>query len=1025
MLEKFYADVLPQTGYFCLFNKETKQHIWAESHAELATLTRQLQDHEGIYFATASYQSAFARKQVNVRALRALRLDIDVAKPKGVSYPTKKVALAAVINFVKESQLVPTYIISSGKGFHLYWCLDKDCAPADWIPMAEGLQRRGVAAGLLIDSTCTIDTARILRPPGTVHHDDVRVTIAQGNGPIWNVADLRGRLVSGEAEIPVIPADLTPTRSYDMSVNEDVRIEIVRRPPVSAIEVAGKCAALHYVASVGGDVPEPYWRAMLGLVKHTIEGEDLAHEWSMGHPQYDEDETQEKLDRWSAGPTTCAEFENHTTLCGQCPYRGQVRSPVLLVNPPLPASEPTVAAPAPASVAASPAGPAPLPPPPPVATRPWESHLPEGFVVKARVPGPGYQMIQMKIDDEDPDTGAPTAKPVPFASTVFWMGHWADAQGDDVARVQVYKLDPSGTTVSFTLDQDVLASRNKLVEFLGGQGIHITNNAGALMGLHDYSRAALQLISHTGKRMQITDHLGMRILPSGELAATQGAHTIFGDGRIERSMLSAKLETVADQFAIPLPNDGVYGEWKSDVWPYIEERARRYVQFLQKYYGAPGLEQFQLAIMMGLASPFMPFVTGEFQSGSVLPRGGLSVSLYSRESARGKTTAVQSAILAYGKPAALTNDGGSLGATPKARVARLSMHGSLPNIMDEMGSASPEDVADAIHMVANGAAREKADRESGLNISAPWALINLITTNTSQRDMIAVVQESSDAIQRRLLEINVDGMPDHTHDLRHSFARDWAEINNQCVGAFGAIVHREICKLGLLKVTQLTMDCVERADKMTGAKVADRFQYRGLGAMLAMHVVVKAAGFEVFPIKGVVDAFKVAHDSTQDFIAQNVMSKNPLDVLAKLLHDLQPNTLITKSELRRTPGREEPPDQMMNARMPDVVQVRHVQDIGRSYVSVDALKAWCRKHGIAEGEITKRCRAEGIFKLHAGGRNSSEKYNLFKGLRENTGTYIMCYTIDRRKLAQKLGVADEMSLTAQEPAPASNVVPLR
>jgi hypothetical protein len=658
--------------------------------------------------------------------------------------------------------------------------------------------------------------------------------------------------------------------------------------------------------------------------------------------------------------------------------------------------------------------------------------LPSRFTVRALVPGPGYEMVYLMPGD-DTEEGQPTEVPVPFASTVFWMGHWADSEGDNVARVQVYKLDPNGAVSSFTLDQDVLAVQRELIKVLGGEHIHLTNNRKAHMAVHDYARSALQLISHSGKRMQITDHMGLRILPNGDLAATQGVHTIFKDGRIERSMLAKKLEDVAGQFQVPLPHDGVYGEWQPDVWPYVEERARRHVAFLKRHFGQPGMERFQLAIMMGLASPFMPFVTGEFQSGSVLPRGGLSVSLFSRESARGKTAAVQAAILAYGKPASLTNDGGALGATEMARVSRLTIHGTLPNIMDEMGSATPEQVANAVHMVANGASRERGNKEGGLNISAPWALINLMTTNTSQRDMIANVQESSDAIQRRLLEINVDGMPDHDLPSRHAFAQDLAVINRECTGALGAVIHREIVRMGLAAVTDLTMACVEKADKATGAKVADRFQYRGLGALLALHLTLAKLGIEVFPLKGIIDAFKVAHNSATDFIAENIISADGLANLSKMLHDLAPHTLVTEGETRLVNGRPDIEDRILNSsgRIPDVVHVRHIRSTGRSHLSVDASREWCRKHNIPETEIVKRGREEGVFKLFGkeGGprKNSSEKFNLYKGLRQSTGTFIMCYTIDKRVLSRKLGIPEDDGLptASTPPPPPTNVVPLR
>ena len=62
---------------------------------------------------------------------------------------------------------------------------------------------------------------------------------------------------------------------------------------------------MKYVARVRGAVNEPLWRNMLGVVKYTTEGEPLCHEWSQGDPRYDEEETQRKIDKWTAGPTLC------------------------------------------------------------------------------------------------------------------------------------------------------------------------------------------------------------------------------------------------------------------------------------------------------------------------------------------------------------------------------------------------------------------------------------------------------------------------------------------------------------------------------------------------------------------------------------------------------------------------------------------------------------------------------------------------------------------------------------------------
>ena len=79
-------------------------------------------------------------------------------------------------------------------------------------------------------------------------------------------------------------------------------------PPSSALKIIQHCPTIAHVAQVRGAVSEPLWRIMLGVVKYTTEGVALGHEWSKGDPRYDPTGTQQKIDRWTAGPTRCETF---------------------------------------------------------------------------------------------------------------------------------------------------------------------------------------------------------------------------------------------------------------------------------------------------------------------------------------------------------------------------------------------------------------------------------------------------------------------------------------------------------------------------------------------------------------------------------------------------------------------------------------------------------------------------------------------------------------------------------------------
>lgn len=326
-LRQFYADVLPDTGNFCLFELDTKRHVWSTTLDSLVADTEARVDQQGVYFGTASYIVPDGRTQRNVKALRCFRLDIDAGTKKHSrdpdgAYPTQRDALIALIAFSKAARLVPSYIVSSGEGLHVYYVLDEDLSPDAWEVLAEALGNLGAAHGLKIDSTCTTDTARILRPPGSLHPNGSRVEILADTHKVYSTAELTGLL-------KVAPgAGAAEARRFDMGVNDDVPVPA--GPRKSLPKIIEQCPAMGEVAAARGDVPEPYWRAMLGVVKFTVEGIDAAHELSHGHPDYDPAETEQKFEAWTAGPTTCKEFSRHATACSRCEHHGKIKSPTML-----------------------------------------------------------------------------------------------------------------------------------------------------------------------------------------------------------------------------------------------------------------------------------------------------------------------------------------------------------------------------------------------------------------------------------------------------------------------------------------------------------------------------------------------------------------------------------------------------------------------------------------------------------------------------------------------------------------------
>lgn len=1013
MLSNFYQAVLPAEGQFCLFLLPEARHVWASDLDALVALSEKYSDRNGVYFATAAFGTETRRTQTNVLALKSLRLDIDAGAKKHAAdpentYPSQRDALAALVEFIRASKVSPSHIVSSGEGLHVYYALEAAVSPAEWTPLAVALGQLTKAHGFRADPSVTTDTARILRPLGSLHNNGKRVTLLKGTGVTHNVAQLAQLL---GALPPVKP------NKYDLSINDDVTSSY-EGPPSSALKVASHCAALAEVAQARGDVPEPFWRAMLGLVKHTVEEADIAHEWSRGYSGYDPAETERKLDAWATGPSTCAEFSKHTDACASCKYRGQVKSPIMLGRMTTPEIEQLP----------EDKKPEPIPEPRALGAA-WDGHIPHGFDV-IPVQG-GHQLVHHATVEHESETGdmVPVKVRIPITQEIFWYAHWADAEiNGDTAQITAHKWDEQRKRVkAFDIPTGALASRSDLAKKLAESGIQITTDKRAMQAMEAYNKAQFQRIKDLSRRLRVGDRFGLRILDDGELVAVHGKYILRGDGRISEAMLGPNLRQTADFYPIPVP-PAFSGDWAPEVWDtHINPAAHMHAQFMRDNYTGEGMGKYQLAFMLGLASPLMAFVTGGYMTGGALPANGLSVSLYEKAGGKGKTTLMQAVMLAYGRPEELSKDQNAQGSTDLARIAKLSMWGTMPASFDEMGRTGEKSVSNLISSVANGSGRDQMTKEGGLRSTGRWALICLVSTNRSQRDMVTANEAESSAVQYRMLELDMNGMPDFDIDARNQFARQWAKVKNQCAGALGAVIQRAACQMGAEAINQLVMDCVERAAKLIESDKEDRFQYRALGAMLALHVILSRQGLTMFNVKDLVAEFRVANENAKLYVKENTLPTDGLELLERALHDMRPHTIVTESG-GHAQGRPEFRKYAIHlgAQFPAKVYARYIKEDDAIYVSLDALRAWCIEHHVRENDLMLAARASKVaLALNAAAAGVDEgprfmaRINLYRGMAESTGGLVRCVGFSVSKLSGRLGGSLAQTLESD------NVVPLR
>ncbi len=958
---QFYQDVLPSQGRYCLFVATQKRHVWFDSLDALDAGTQEREDSQGIYFATASFQTSAARTGDNVAFRRSLAFDIDAGEEKFAKhgdavYPTQREALLAVAQWVQANSLKPSYVVSSGAGLHVYFCLDADVELAQWLPLAKALKAMALAQGLRIDPTVTSDAARVLRPPGTLHSSGARVAVLTRSGAKYNLNDMAARVAA------FVPQE-APARKR--SLNAEV-LEAPVGPPKSAEKIRQNCAAMQHAMGLRGDVAEPYWRAMLGVIKFTQEGSDAAHTYSQGHPEYDYDVTQSKLDRWTAGPTTCATFEaENPSACSGCAHRGTIKSPIqlgMLSIQEMTAQQPALTVEQPEAAADSympfsDEGEELAAPATHAAPMPWDGYLPHGFHIIKSGNGDYVLTAEVQIPIKTP-TGEESviSTKEQFCPQPYWLESWAPGTSENDQAMSVYTVydNAQKKATRYTLPTRLLAKRQDFIAHLAGQNVQVfPATTRTYNSMEQYIRASMERIRAAGQRPKIMARFGSFYNQKGELTVAQGPHLITRTGDVYEGVVQEKLRSRGTAYTVPLPHNAS-GRWGPEVWQeHILPRARRHVDYLNEFYSDSNFLPYQLAISLAISSPLLTFVQGSYYPGSELPGMGLTVSLFSPKSGIGKTSAMAAAALAYGVPNNIVSQLDRNNSTGNARGELALQAGTMPSFMDEMEDVPPAELASLISAIGNGVSKTRLKKDLSVTGGEKMTLINVMSTNKSHREIAAVDRSESMAVQFRLLEIECSGVTavSRERSLQETEARSALA---DCAGALGAVLHYEMCRQGGEMLNKAGIECADKARAMLDGGQDGRFMWRALGALLLMRRLLKPWGLKFFNLDELVREFKRWHDASYEFAVEGIVPTEPDAQMALFLSDIAGSTLITRS--MKMPGKNTPVDVPLNDRVPENVLARSVLDEGCIYFKSDALRDWCHRRKVSHHTLLNACR---------------------------------------------------------------------
>jgi hypothetical protein len=327
----FLRRVLPSKGIYVVTvinGDKPKQGFFTDLDKLADSITKLSQSGNNVYYAVSAFKEKGSRKQENVQATKLLALDIDVGKENN-SYATARDALTGIQKFISTSGMPKPMLVQSGNGFHMYWVLDEELAPEQWTPLARAFKEMCAKSELVIDPAVPADSARVLRPVGTLHPNgkEVKLVMDAPSYPVAQIEAVIRKHVAVSKTLPAAPGRHDTGLLAALAVPNDMPVAV-------AAVVEKKCLQIVQAMDKPEQIPEPLWYLILGTAAYTDEPEEAAHRWSQGHTGYDASTTVKKMQQWkikTTGPSTCAKFkELNPSGCKNCQYKDKIVTPAQL-----------------------------------------------------------------------------------------------------------------------------------------------------------------------------------------------------------------------------------------------------------------------------------------------------------------------------------------------------------------------------------------------------------------------------------------------------------------------------------------------------------------------------------------------------------------------------------------------------------------------------------------------------------------------------------------------------------------------
>jgi hypothetical protein len=593
--------VQPSDGWFAIVgikDNAVKQSM-VETREEADRVAAQYLAQEcNVFFGVAKFKTDAGRTKDNVLSLRALWLDIDCGEAKAVisdktgrpdGYATQREGAIALLEFRNLVGLPKPIIVSSGRGIHAYWPLDRDVTREEWEPAAERLRDLCYTHNFYVDPA-VFDASRILRIPGTYNYKDSTPKPVEVMRPAESSSfDEIVKLMGVKKAVPKKqwePTELGKAMSASTQFNFS---KIMTRSAKG-----DGCNQLLHAYTNRATIDYYEWFHAISVAAQCEDADKAVHMMSEGHPDYDPDLLDAKVST-IRGATSCAKFEGKTpALCQGCKWKGQILGPKYLGKVVKEATSDLVDV-----VLDTPEGP-----------RSETLTIPKYPFPYFRGEGGGIWRVGAKGED-----GTEADPILVYPYDFYALKRMRDAKNGEIIVFRRHL--PQDGVEDFLVPLNEVTSKDMLRKAISTYSIVAAGKTFDI--LMDYTLKSV---------IKMQDIRKMEIMRNQFGWADNNSKFIIGDQEISKDgVLYSPPSNVTANMAKQMGPVGSLDKWK-EVWA---------------LYGRPGMEGHAFAALSAFGAPLLRF----------LRQTGAAINLVSPESGTGKTTALRMAMSVYGHPTEL------------------------------------------------------------------------------------------------------------------------------------------------------------------------------------------------------------------------------------------------------------------------------------------------------------------------------------------------------------------------------------